>query len=67
MTSANSTSESVAPKKTAILLYGMLREFQVCAPAFLRHVVQPKEAGLFFFGPDQTDSPTVAHKGTHAK
>lgn len=49
--------------KVAILLYGMLRTFRITAPSFHRHVVSPNNADVFYFGPAQTDSPTLAHKG----
>lgn len=51
--------------RTAILLYGMLREYEACAPSFHRHVVAPNQADIFYFGPAQTDQPTTQHKGKH--
>lgn len=43
--------------RTAILLYGLLREFKTCAPSFLRHAVEPNDADVFYFGPSHTDKP----------
>ena len=53
---------SPAPK-VAVLLYGMLRSFQLTAQAFHRHVVAPNNADVFFFGPEQSDVPSKAHSG----
>jgi hypothetical protein len=43
------------PSKVAVLLYGMLRSFQITAPSFHRHVVQPNDADVFYFGPADSD------------
>jgi len=42
-------------KKVAVLLYGMLRSFRVTASSFHRHVVQPNNADVFYFGPAESD------------
>jgi len=49
--------------KVAVLLYGMLRTFRITAPSFHRHVVHPNNADVFYFGPSQSDQPSLAHKG----
>lgn len=49
--------------KVAVLLYGMLRTFRTTAPSFHRHVVAPNNADVFYFGPAQSDAPSLAHKG----
>jgi hypothetical protein len=47
------------PPKVAVLLYGMLRSFQVTAGSFHRHVVRPNNADVFYFGPADSDvAPT---------
>ncbi|OQW33024.1 MAG: hypothetical protein A4E19_06665 [Nitrospira sp. SG-bin1] len=61
MTSVNHAS-STSPQ-VAVLLYGMLRTFRVTAPSFLRHVVLPNNADVFYFGPAQSDAPSLVHKG----
>jgi hypothetical protein len=54
-----STAMPERPQKVAVLLYGMLRTFQVTAASFHRHVVQPNEADVFYFGPAESDvAPT---------
>ena len=50
-------------RKVAILLYGMLRSFQLTAASFHRHVVEPNNADVFYFGPAQSDAPSLVHKG----
>jgi hypothetical protein len=50
--------------KVAVLLYGVLRTFEVTAPSLLRHVVEPNDADIFYFGPQGSDNPTAAHEGT---
>lgn len=54
---------SNASVKVAVLLYGMLRTFRITAPSFLRHVVTPNHADVFYFGPAQSDAPSLVHKG----
>jgi hypothetical protein len=46
--------EKRAPK-VAVLLYGMLRTFRETAASFHRHVVEPNNADVFYFGPAQSD------------
>lgn len=58
-----SNSVSSRSPKVAILLYGMLRTFRTTAPSFHRHVVAPNNADIFYFGPAQSDTPSLAHKG----
>jgi hypothetical protein len=55
-------ADTAAPK-VAVLLYGMLRTFRITAPSFLRHVVTPNNADVFYFGPAQSDAPSLVHKG----
>jgi hypothetical protein len=51
-------STSTAPK-AAVLLYGMLRSFRLTAASFHRHVVEPNNADVFYFGPAASDvAPT---------
>jgi hypothetical protein len=58
------TQTFTAPSpKVAVLLYGMLRTFRTTAPSFHRHVVAPNNADVFYFGPSQSDRPSLAHKG----
>src|SRR5690349_20322855 len=62
------TNTSVIPApgastKTAVLLYGMLRTFRTTAASFQRHVVAPNNADVFYFGPTQSDAPSLMHKG----
>jgi len=53
------TTPAERPPKVAVLLYGMLRSFQVTAPSFHRHVVEPNNADVFYFGPADSDlAPT---------
>lgn len=54
---------ALSSPKVAILLYGMLRTFRITAPSFHRHVVTPNNADVFYFGPAQSDAPSLAHKG----
>jgi hypothetical protein len=54
---------NVPVPKTAVLLYGMLRTFQLTAASFHRHVVEPNNADVFYFGPAQSDTPSLVHKG----
>ena len=61
--STNVSLASGASTKTAVLLYGMLRTFRTTAPSFHRHVVMPNNADVFYFGPTQSDAPSVMHKG----
>lgn len=49
--------------KTAVLLYGMLRTFQLTAPSFHRHVVEPNNADVFYFGPARSDVATKELSG----
>ncbi len=49
--------------KVAVLLYGMLRTFRVTAAAFHRHVVEPNNADVFYFGPAESDAATTALSG----
>jgi hypothetical protein len=49
--------------KVAVLLYGMLRTFEVTANSFHRHVVMPNNADVFYFGPGTSDVPTKRHNG----
>jgi hypothetical protein len=50
-------------QKVAVLLYGMLRSFQVTAASFHRHVVQPNDADVFYFGPADSDSAPTSLSG----
>jgi hypothetical protein len=59
----NATPANTASHKVAVLLYGMLRTFRATAPSFHRHVVEPNRADVFYFGPAQSDAPSVVHKG----
>jgi hypothetical protein len=59
----DSTQLTKPAPKVAILLYGMLRTFRTTAPSFHRHVVSPNNADVFYFGPEASDTPSVAHKG----
>ena len=47
----------------AVLLYGMLRSFQVTASSFHRHVVQPNNADVFYFGPAESDAAPTSLSG----
>jgi hypothetical protein len=49
--------------KVAVLLYGMLRSFHVTAPSFHRHVVQPNNADVFYFGPAESDASPISLSG----
>jgi hypothetical protein len=51
------------PQKVAVLLYGMLRSFHVTAPSFHRHVVQPNNADVFYFGPAESDVAPMSLSG----
>ena len=51
------------PQKVAVLLYGMLRSFQVTAASFHRHVVQPNNADVFYFGPAESDAAPTSLSG----
>jgi hypothetical protein len=50
-------------QKVAVLLYGMLRSFQVTAASFHRHVVQPNNADVFYFGPAESDAAPTSLSG----
>jgi hypothetical protein len=50
-------------QKVAVLLYGMLRSFQITAASFHRHVVQPNDADVFYFGPADSDSAPTSLSG----
>lgn len=50
--------------KVAVLLYGMLRSFRETAAAFHRHVIEPNNADMFYFGPGESDVATKALSGT---
>jgi len=54
---------STREPKVAILLYGMLRSFQLTAASFHRHVVEPNNADVFYFGPAQSDVATKELSG----
>ena len=54
---------SAQPRKVAVLLYGMLRTFEVTAHSFHRHIVAPNDADVFYFGPHHSDVPTTRHNG----
>jgi hypothetical protein len=43
----------------------MARNFELCAPSFIRHVVEPNRASVLFFGPDYTDNPDISYNGRH--
>jgi hypothetical protein len=49
--------------RVAVVLYGMLRTFEVCAPSLLKNVVDANSADLFYFGPSVTDKVTHKHNG----
>ena len=49
--------------KVAVLLYGMLRSFQVTASSFHRHVVEPNNADVFYFGPAGSDAAPTSLSG----
>ena len=51
------------PKRVAVLLYGLLREYQTTAGSLFRHVVEPHDASIFYFGPRYSDNPTRKHGG----
>lgn len=51
------------PQKVAVLLYGMLRSFQVTAGSFHRHVVEPNNADVFYFGPAESDAAPTSLSG----
>lgn len=57
------TSPNLGKGRVAVLLYGLLREYRLTAPAFLRHVANPNDADIFYFGPEQTDTPDHSHFG----
>ncbi len=50
-------------QKVAVLLYGMLRSFQTTAPSFHRHVVQPNDADVFYYGPAESDTAPASLSG----
>jgi hypothetical protein len=56
-------STHIHEPKVAILLYGMLRSFQLTAASFQRHVVGPNNADVFYFGPVQSDVATKEING----
>ncbi|HEU4686595.1 MAG TPA: hypothetical protein VFS39_18960 [Nitrospira sp.] len=49
--------------KVAVLLYGMLRTFRQTAASFHRHVVEPNNADVFYFGPADSDVAPVSLSG----
>nr|MBA2486616.1 hypothetical protein [Nitrospira sp.] len=57
------SATTAQPRKVAVLLYGMLRTFEVTAGSFHRHVVAPNNADVFYFGPARSDVPTKLHSG----
>jgi hypothetical protein len=57
------TTLNQRPQKVAVLLYGMLRSFQVTASSFNRHVVQPNNADVFYFGPAESDAAPTSLSG----
>lgn len=60
---SEATNSDQKATRVAVLLFGLLREYKTAAPSFLRHVVQPNDAAVFYFGPAETDAPNSAHKG----
>ncbi len=53
--------ERKARPRVAVLLYGLLREYKRTANSLLRHVVEPNDASIFYFGPKETDIVTRDH------
>jgi tetratricopeptide (TPR) repeat protein len=52
-------------KRVAVLLSGLLRDYQTTAGSLLRHVVVPNDASLFYFGPAQSDRPQRSNMGVY--
>ena len=60
---STSISTDTRTPKVAVLLYGMLRSFRLTAASFHRHVVEPNNADVFYFGPVQSDVATKELSG----
>ncbi len=54
-------TERKTQPRVAVLLYGLLREYKRTANSLLRHVVEPNDASIFYFGPKETDIVTRDH------
>ncbi len=56
------TTQSPTKKdKVAVLLYGYLRTFEQTAPSLFKHIIVPHDADIFYFGPQETDKPSLQH------
>lgn len=49
--------------KSAVLFYGMIRNFSSCAHSLKKHLISPNHADVYFFGPSYTDKPSNSHYG----
>ncbi|EEA00844.1 hypothetical protein BH160DRAFT_3855 [Burkholderia sp. H160] len=51
--------DNASPKnpRVAVLLYGMVRDYEKCASSIERVLLGPNNADLFYFGPSFTDYP----------
>lgn len=48
---------STKTPRIAVLLYGMVRDYEKCASSIERALLSPNNADLFYFGPSFTDYP----------
>lgn len=57
---ASLSAKKASPKaRTAVLFYGMLRNFEIGANSIKRHMLYDDECDVFYFGPRDTDNPDV--------